>query len=111
MYTSFEKTRIREMQQAVPQLVGDLAALQAKLIDLHPVMRDCVSHPGFNGSYSLKEILTPLVPELTYDDLVIVDGRIASVEIARLLFVAGEITPGEDDPGRGGAPHFFGGGT
>ncbi|HEY6155923.1 MAG TPA: DUF2779 domain-containing protein [Gemmatimonadales bacterium] len=97
MYTSFEKTRIREMQQAVPQLAGDLAALQAKLIDLHPVMRNCVYHPGFNGSYSLKEILTPLVPELTYDDLVIVDGRIASVEIARLLFVAGKIPRHEHD--------------
>jgi predicted RecB family nuclease len=97
MYTSFEKTRIREMQQAVPRLAAELAALQAKLIDLHPVMRNCVYHPGFNGSYSLKEILTPLVPELTYDDLVIVDGRIASVEIARLLFVAGKIPRHEHD--------------
>ena len=97
MYTSFEKTRIREMQQAVPQLAGELAALQAKLVDLHPVMRNCVYHPGFSGSYSLKEILTPLVPELTYDDLVIVDGRVASVEIARLLFVAGKIPRHEHD--------------
>ena len=97
MYTSFEKTRIREMQQAVPHLAAELAALQAKLIDLHPVMRNCVYHPGFNGSYSLKEILTPLVPELTYDDLVIVDGRVASVEIARLLFVAGKIPRHEHD--------------
>jgi predicted RecB family nuclease len=97
MYTSFEKTRIREMQLAVPQLADELAALQAKLIDLHPVMRNCVYHPGFNGSYSLKEILTPLVPELTYDDLVIVDGRVASVEIARLLFVAGKIPRHEHD--------------
>ena len=97
MYTSFEKTRIREMQQAVPQLAGELAALQAKLLDLHPVMRNCVYHPGFKGSYSLKAILTPLVPELTYDDLVIVDGRVASVEIARLLFVAGKIPRHEHD--------------
>ena len=97
MYTSFEKTRIREMQQALPQLAGELAALEAKLLDLHPVMRKCVYHPGFNGSYSLKEILTPLVPELTYDDLVIVDGRVASVEIARLLFVAGKIPRHEHD--------------
>ena len=40
-------------------------------------------HPDFRGSFSLKDILTPLVPELTYSDLVIVDGRVASVEIAR----------------------------
>src|SRR5438477_790517 len=91
MYTSFEKTRIRELQRAVPELAGELAALEAKLIDLHPVVKNCVYHPDFLGSFSLKDILTPLVPELTYDDLVIVDGRVASVEIARLLFVADKI--------------------
>lgn len=90
-YTAFEKTRIREMQEAVPHLADDLAALETKLLDLYPVIRNCVYHPGFNGSFSLKAILTPLIPDLTYDDLVIVDGRVASVEIARLLFVAGKI--------------------
>ncbi len=58
-------------------------------------------HPGqrppseFLGSFSRKYLLHPLVPELTYDDLVIVDGLVASVEIARLLFVAGKIRPEE----------------
>ncbi len=41
----------------------------------------------------MKYVLSPLVPELTYDDLVIVDGLVASVEIARLLFVSGKIPP------------------
>src|SRR5216117_1588885 len=97
MYTPFEKTRIRELQQAVPELSAELAALEAKLIDLHPVVKNCVYHPDFRGSFSLKDILTPLVPELTYDDLVIVDGRVASVEIARLLFVADKIPRHERD--------------
>ena len=97
MYTPFEKTRIRELQQALPELAAELAALEAKLIDLHPVVRNCVYHPDFRGSFSLKYILTPLVPELTYDDLVIVDGRVASVEIARLLFVADKIPRHERD--------------
>ena len=96
-YTGFEKTRIRELQQAVPELAAELAALEAKLIDLHPVVKNCVYHPDFRGSFSLKYILTPLVPELTYDDLVIVDGRVASVEIARLLFVADKIPRHERD--------------
>jgi len=97
MYTPFEKTRIRELQRAVPELSAELAALEAKLIDLHPVVKNCVYHPDFRGSFSLKYILTPLVPELTYDDLVIVDGRVASVEIARLLFVADKIPRQERD--------------
>ena len=96
-YTAFEKTRIRELQRAVPDLAAELAALEAKLIDLFPVVRNCVYHPDFKGSFSLKAILTPLVPELTYSDLVIVDGRVASVEIARLLFVADKIPRRERD--------------
>lgn len=97
MYTSFEKTRIRELQQAVPDLAAELKVLEEKLIDLYPVVRNCVYHPDFKGSFSLKYILTPLVPELTYNDLVIVDGRLASVEIARLLFVADRIPLQERD--------------
>jgi hypothetical protein len=97
MYTSFEKTRIRELQLALPDVATELAALEAKLIDLYPVVKNCVYHPDFRGSFSLKRILTPLVPELTYSDLVIVDGRVASVEIARLLFVADKIPKHERD--------------
>jgi hypothetical protein len=97
MYTPFEKTRIRELQRAVPALAPELGALEAKLLDLHPVVKNCVYHPDFRGSFSLKYILTPLVPELTYNDLVIVDGRVASVEIARLLFVADKIPRQERD--------------
>src|SRR5260370_31410954 len=75
----------------------ELAALETKLIDLCPVVKNCVYRPDFGGSFSLKDILTPLVPELTYNDLVIVDGRVASVEIARLLFVADKIPKHERD--------------
>src|SRR5262249_10356070 len=75
----------------------ELAELEGKLIDLHPVVRNNVYHPGFRGSFSLKYILTPLVPELTYSDLVIIDGLVASVEIARLLFVADKIPAHDRD--------------
>lgn len=96
-YTPFERTRIRSLQKAIPKLEADLKGLEAKLLDLHPVIRDHVYHPDFLGSFSLKYVLHPLVPELTYSDLVIVDGLVASVEIARLLFVAHKIPPAERD--------------
>ena len=91
MYTPFEQTRIWDLQKAVPHLAGPLRDLESRLIDLHPVIRDYVYHPGFHGSFSLNDILHPLVPHLTYDDLIIVDGMVASVKIVRLLFVAGKI--------------------
>ena len=94
-YSGFEKTRIRGLQEVVPALRAELIELEHKLIDLLPVLREHVYHPDFHGSFSIKSVLTPLVPELTYNDLVIVNGLVASVEIARLLFVAGKILPEE----------------
>jgi hypothetical protein len=96
-YSHFEKTKIKGLQEAVPELRTELEDLEHKLIDLLPVIRENVYHPDFLGSFSLKYVLHPLVPELTYDDLVIVDGLVASVEIARLLFVAQKIAPEERD--------------
>jgi predicted RecB family nuclease len=88
MYSHFERSRINELAEQVPAFADDLHALAAKLVDLLPIVRNHVYHPAFQGSFSLKYILHPLVPDLTYDDLAIVDGQVASVEIARLLFVA-----------------------
>jgi predicted RecB family nuclease len=88
MYSHFERSRINELAEQVPDLANDLHGLAGKLVDLLPIVRNHVYHPDFQGSFSLKYILHPLVPDLTYDDLAIVDGQVASVEIARLLFVA-----------------------
>ena len=99
-YSSFEKTRIRSLQKSVPHLEAELKELEVKLLDLLPVVRNNVYHPDFQGSFSIKYVLNPLVPELSYDDLVIVDGMIASVEIARLLFVSGKIPPDQIDKTR-----------
>ncbi len=96
-YSAFEKTRIGELQELVPDLADPLEDLLGKLVDLLPVVRNNVYHPGFLGSFSLKYILNPLVPSLSYQDLVIVDGMEASVEIARLLFVAHKIPVAERD--------------
>jgi hypothetical protein len=69
----------------VPELAEQLLEIEDKLIDLRPVVLDHVYHPDFGGSFSIKDILTPLVPDLSYDDMEINDGTVASAEIARLL--------------------------
>ena len=99
-YSSFEKTRIRSLQKSVPELEPELKKLESKLIDLLPVIRNNVYHPDFQGSFSLKFVLPALVPELRYDDLVIVDGMVASVTIARLLFVTGKLSPEQHEKTR-----------
>jgi len=88
MYSHFERTRIKELAVWLPHMAERLKALEEKLVDLLPVIQNNVYHPRFAGSFSIKQVLNPLVPDLTYNDLTIVDGLVASVEIARLLFVA-----------------------
>ena len=87
-YSAFEATRIKALATQVPARADDLLAIVEKLVDFLPIVRNHVYHPDFRGSFSLKYVLNPLCPDLSYDDLVIVDGLRASVEIARLLFFA-----------------------
>ena len=96
VYTHFEGTQIKQLADQLPHLSRDLMALHARLWDIKPVISENVYHPDFRGSFSLKDITGPLTG-LTYDDLVIVDGMVASAEIARLLFVSGRIPPTERD--------------
>jgi predicted RecB family nuclease len=86
VYSAYEKSRINALAGVLPQHAADLTALADKLVDVLPTVRNHVYHPEFRGSFSIKDVLNPLCPDLSYDDLVIVDGMRASVEIARLLF-------------------------
>jgi hypothetical protein len=61
-------------------------------VDLLRVIREHVYHPDFGGGFSLKQVLPALVPELRYDDLPINEGRMASLELERMLFQGAELT-------------------
>jgi hypothetical protein len=49
------------------------------------VVQANIAHPEFLGSYSIKNVLTPLVPDLGYEGLQIAGGLTASIELARLM--------------------------
>jgi predicted RecB family nuclease len=70
----------------VPRLAAELQAIEAKLLDLLPVVRNHIYHPDFGGSFSLKRVLPALVPGMSYADLPINDGETASLQLMRLLF-------------------------
>ena len=42
--------------------------------------------PEMNGSYSIKEVLPALVPELSYDELEIGDGGSASLAFIEMMY-------------------------
>jgi hypothetical protein len=54
-----------------------------------------VYHPDFGGSFSIKEILPALVPELSYDELEVNDGQVASALLHRMLLRNDPATPAE----------------
>ena len=91
----FERRCITRMAGALPALSKPLRDIEARLADLAAVVRDRVYHPDFNGSFSLKSVLPALVPELGYEDLEITEGTDASLQLARLMFKAGEISSAE----------------
>ena len=81
----FEKRCLRHLAEAVPALAGALGEIEARAVDLLPVVRRHVYHPFFHGSFSLKTVLPALVPAVGYGELAIADGDIASVWLYRLL--------------------------
>jgi len=85
-WATFERGCLRHLAAAVPDLASRLRAIEARLVDLHPVVKRHVLHSGFRGSYSLKSVLPVLVEDLSYERLEIREGEMASNEIGRLLF-------------------------
>jgi len=88
---SFEKRMIRETADFLSGIKRRMKALNDKMVDLLPIVRNNVYHPDFYGSFSLKSVLPALVPELSYDDLEISDGQTASQQLECLILHDNEL--------------------
>ena len=75
--------------------LGQLSALHDRVEDLLPIVRDHVYHPDFLGSFSIKDVLPALVPDMSYDDLDIQDGEVASAVLEAMLLGGDRIPPSE----------------
>jgi hypothetical protein len=93
VYSTFEETRIKALQEAFPDLTKRLQAILDRLINLLPVIEDYVYHPDFRGSFSIKKVLPVLVPDLSYAGLDVADGDTAITRFARMA--KGEISGDE----------------
>jgi hypothetical protein len=94
-YASFERDCIRQLQDAVPQFAKELDRIANRLVDLLPAVRSNVYHPDFGGRFSIKKTLPALVPSLSYADLKVQDGEVATVELQRLMFERDKMAVGE----------------
>ena len=85
VYSSFERTQIKALAAAFPQQAHTLDAIAARLVDLHQIVRGRYYHPGFRGSFSLKSVVPVVAPQLSYDELEVADGQMASVWYGRAI--------------------------
>ena len=67
VYSLFESQRLSDLAGWFPEFADRINAIQGRLFDLLPVVREHVYHPAFAGSYSLKSVLPALVPEMSYE--------------------------------------------
>ena len=84
-YSSYERQVLRGLGAALPEKAAALGAIEARLFDLLPVVRNNYYHPEFRGSFSIKNVLPAMVPASGYDDLSIADGQTAAVHYAQAL--------------------------
>ncbi|HXF95692.1 MAG TPA: DUF2779 domain-containing protein [Gemmatimonadales bacterium] len=94
-YAKFERACLEHLIAWVPDRAAELEAIKSKLVDLYPAVRNHVYHPDFGGHFSIKNVLPALVPGLSYADLAIGDGELATVELQKLLFKGSELPPAD----------------
>ena len=90
---SFELGVLGALCEMFPDLAEDLGMIMKNVVDLLPVVRDQVCHPGFitkrsldAGTYSIKNVLPAMVPAMSYADLDgVADGGEASRVFAAIV--------------------------
>lgn len=85
VYSTYETRILLELAESQPQYGDQLLATLDRFEDLHALIKRYVYHPEFHGSFSLKSVLPALVPSMSYDDLAIQEGSLASLEFLRML--------------------------
>jgi len=76
---SFEKGKLQDLIETFPNYSVQLQNIISRLKDLMvPFQKKWFYTPEMRGSYSIKQVLPALVPELSYNDLEINEGGNAS---------------------------------
>jgi hypothetical protein len=80
VYSDFEERMIRELAESIPaERDRLLRVLERRILDLHKVIHTHYYHPGFQGSFSIKQVLPVVVPDLSYEELDIREGSQAAL--------------------------------
>jgi hypothetical protein len=78
-YAPFERGVNKEIGQRLAGSAGEMERINGQVQDLRDIFsKQHYVHPEFHGGTSIKDVLPVLVPELSYDNLVIREGATAS---------------------------------
>ena len=69
MYTNYEEQVLKTLTDLLPEFEAPLAAIIARLYDLHPVVKAHYYHPGMLGSWSIKAVIPTIRPDMDYAKL------------------------------------------
>jgi CRISPR/Cas system-associated exonuclease Cas4 (RecB family) len=84
---TYERERLVELAESLPDLAAPLRALVERLVDLRPLVRDHFYHPAMRGYFSIKDVLPVIAPELRYENLIeVTDGGAAQVVYLQCVF-------------------------
>ena len=84
---SFEVLRLKEIAEAFPKYKKEIEERINRIKDLMlPFQKKYYYTNRMQGSYSIKNVLPALVPELSYDNLEINEGGLASIAFENLFF-------------------------
>ncbi len=86
VYSEYERFLLFALGDFLPYLKPALTKVVRRLWDLLSVIQQHYYHPKFAGSFSIKNVLPALVPELAYDDLAIQNGAVAAVMYQKMVF-------------------------
>jgi Domain of unknown function(DUF2779) len=79
-FQTYEVGRLRELAERHPQYRSQVDQYLARIVDLHPIVRDHYYHPAMRGSFSIKAVLPTIAPNLDYENLdEVTDGTAAQV--------------------------------
>lgn len=90
VYSSFEKTRLRELAEAFPEHKAEIDGLVERIVDLYaPFQAFQYYNSEQKGRASIKAVL-PAITGKGYKDMEISDGQIASISYLNITF--GEVS-------------------
>ncbi|HZF16415.1 MAG TPA: DUF2779 domain-containing protein [Steroidobacteraceae bacterium] len=80
---TFERGVLERLAERLPEHAAALDSVRDRLYDLWPVAKDAYYHRDMQGSWSIKDVLPTIAPELSYEGL----DDVREGEAAQLAFL------------------------